>query len=133
MLIESTEIVDGHSATFEDDGRVAYAYIWQNDTIVADVWLYNHGEPPTEPEWRDPGKLPFANPKGFASTEPFAPVTDESEVTFSWFHSSSPSDLVLSICIRGELIAKLTPGSKPGWCRLAVKDGPLALQLKDSP
>lgn len=134
MLIESKEAVEGFSAMFEDDGRVAYAYLCQMDDIVADVWLYNRGEPPTEPEWRDRDKPPFANPKGFASPESFAPVADESEVTFYWSHSSGSNPLILSVCIRGELIANLTPTSKPGWCKLAIKDGPLALRLKvDSP
>jgi hypothetical protein len=27
------------------------------------------------------------------------------------------------------LLAKIAPHSKPGWSRLAVKDGPLALKL----
>jgi hypothetical protein len=28
-------------AVFEDDGRVAYAYLVLDEQVVADVWIYN--------------------------------------------------------------------------------------------
>ena len=43
-----------YSVVIEDDGRVAYAYLLHDDEIVGDVWLYNHGPAPAEPEWRSP-------------------------------------------------------------------------------
>jgi len=120
----------GHAAVFEDDGKVAYAYLLEEGRIVADVWLYNRAAAPETPEWRDPTAAPFANPRGFASDEHFAPVADESEVEFSW--SDGPDEqTVLRVIIRGEYHARLVPGSKPGWCRLAIKNGPLALPLRE--
>jgi hypothetical protein len=46
--------------------------------IIGDVWLYNHGEAPVEPEWEDPSRMPFANPKEFTNPVLFEPVKDTS-------------------------------------------------------
>lgn len=125
LLIENRHANSDYSAIFEDDGKVAYAYLRKGADIVGDVWLYNHGEAPTEPEWEDPSRMPFANPKEFTNPDLFEPVRDASEVSFEW-EENQPALLIL---IRGDLYARLIPGSKPGWSKLAIKDGPLALVL----
>lgn len=56
--------------TFEDDGKVAYAYLKKGTTIegsviVGDVWLYNRCAAPEHSEWHDPRNIPFANRKEF--------------------------------------------------------------------
>ena len=124
LLIENRSADSDYSAIFEDDGKVAYAYLRKGAHIVGDVWLYNHGEAPVEPEWEDPSRMPFANPKEFINPDPFEPVKDASEVGFEWVEGNPP---VLLIFIRGDLFARLTPGSQPGWSKLAIKDGPLAM------
>ena len=56
----------GYSVIFDDDGRVAYAYLLAPDEhIVSDVWLYNRCESPLQPEWPDQEKIPFANPASY--------------------------------------------------------------------
>jgi hypothetical protein len=129
MLIKQTDEHSGHSAVFEDDGRVAYAYLLDGDDIVADVWLYNRAATPEQPE-RDPSRMPFLNPRGFASGEQFPPVADESEVAFSWSRGAA-GQTALRVFIRGDYHAMLVPGSKPGWCKLAARDGPLASVLRE--
>ena len=129
MLFKQANSGTGYSAVFEDDGRVAYAYLLFEDKIVSDVWLYNRIATPQEPEWRDRSKAPFANPLGFAASEPFPPALDETEVAFAWSRGTT-GQTELRIFIRGEYHAALVPGSKPGWCKLAVKDGPLARVLR---
>lgn len=64
-----------------DDGGVAYAYLLNEiGAIVDDVWLYNRCASPSEPEWKEPGKMPFANPVDFVkANEDFSPVKDISE------------------------------------------------------
>jgi len=126
LLIEDRAPSGDYSAVFEDDGRVAYAYLCHGRTIVGDVWLYNHNAAPVEPEWEDPSKMPFANPQEFTSADFFEPVREPSEVRFEWIEDDS---LTLLIFIRGDLFARLVPGSKPGWSKLASNDGPLALVL----
>jgi len=130
MFIKRTDQHTGYSAVFEDDGRVAYAYLLDEDKIVADVWLYNSVAAPEQPEWRDPSNAPFLNPRGFASDDRFPPVADESEVAFSWSHETAGQP-VLRLFIRGDYHAMLIPGSKPGWCKLAARNGPLASVLRE--
>src|ERR687898_201513 len=78
MLIERDNGATGYSAVFEDDGKVAYAYLLDDGRIVADVWLYNRAAAPEAPEWRDRSKAPFLNPRGFTSEVPFLPPANES-------------------------------------------------------
>ena len=126
LLIENRSANRDYSAVFEDDGKVAYAYLRKGADIIGDVWLYNHGEAPVEPGWEDPSRMPFANPREFINPNPFDPVKDISEVGFNWVEGDP---LTLLIFIRGDLFARLIPGSQPGWSKLAIKDGPLALVL----
>ena len=123
----------GYRAVFEDDGKVAYLYLRAPDgKFLADVWVYNRRKAPSIPEWEDPSiknpksRLPFANPKGYASEDRIEPVTRCKDVVFFWSHGDSPAEVSVTLKIRGEVVAKVVPGSKPGWARLAVKDGPLA-------
>ena len=125
MLLKQANSDTGYSAVFEDDGRVAYAYLLNENRIVSDVWLYNRIAAPQEPEWRDRSKAPFANPQGFAASEPFPPVASEAEVAFAWSRGTE-GQVILRVFIRGSYHAALVPGRKPGWCRLALRDGPLA-------
>ena len=120
MLIEDDNGPTGYSGLFEDDGKVAYAYLLDDGRIVADVWLYNRAATPDSPEWRDHSKAPFLNPRGFTPEVPFVPPADESEVEFTWSSDAQG---------RTTLHVLIAPGSKPGWCKLAAKDGPLASVL----
>jgi hypothetical protein len=51
--------------TFEDDGKVAYAYLKKDNEIVGDLWLYNRCKTPVKPEWKDKKNIPFANSKEY--------------------------------------------------------------------
>lgn len=121
----------GYSVVFDDDGRVAYAYLLnEKEAIVGDVWLYNRCVSPSEPEWKDPEKMPFANPVGFVKDDiNFSPVKDISEVEVQW-ESSSEGQVKANIFVSDELFAVLTEGAKPGWSLLAAKNGPLAKVLE---
>ena len=127
-LIKFQQEGSDFSVVIDDDGKVAYAYLMNKTGIVGDVWLYNCGPAPMKPEWTDPTKAPFANPKSYISEKPFAPVTNDADFEVQW---SAPgrSPQTVRILIRNKLHAWLTVGSRPGWCRLAKRDGPLALVL----
>lgn len=112
----------------EDDGLVAYAYLRQDERIVGDVWLYNRGRAPLEPEWRDRTKMPFANPAGYVVPGVFPPIAMADEVTCTW--SEGETGYVVDLYVRGQHHARLVPGAKPGWCRLAAVDGPVARRLE---
>jgi hypothetical protein len=122
----------GNSVIIEDDGEKAYAYLLDPArNITADVWLYNCGPAPETIDWGDRSKLPFQNPANFASTEQFLPIQDRSEVLVKWEQSRWHSDKAY-IFIRGRLHAIMQKGKKPGWSRLAIKDGPLAKVLRSN-
>jgi hypothetical protein len=116
------------SVVVEDDGRVAYAYLLQEAAIIGDVWLYNCGIAPTEPEWWDRSKAPFVNPQGFAIECDVTPIAAAEELRISWIDKGDALDRA-ELYLRDELLAVLAPGAKPGWCRNALKEGPLAKTL----
>lgn len=123
-----TDHKSGFSVIFDDDGRVAYAYLLdEQGSMVADVWLYNCCETPEQPEWASPDNMPFANSLAFSRDHTsFSGVGDISDVSIHWPDSQ---DIEAQVNIRGELFARLVEGSKPGWCCMAKKDGPLAKVL----
>jgi hypothetical protein len=117
-----------YEVAFEDDGRVAYAYLRHDAKIVSDVWLYNSAPTPAQPEWRDRSKMPFLNPQGFV-TDKRPPVPSRPEdVSARWVYDGDELKEV-EIFLKGELWAKLAPGVKPGWSKAAAKVGPLAKPL----
>jgi len=115
-----------YSVVFEDDGRVAYAYLFEGEKIIADVWLYNHGQAPSEPEWLDFSKAPFKNSAEFAARTSFQPVTDRKEVAIVLKKTDQQKLDAAEVYIRGKLHGVIKPGIKPGWSLLAIKDGPVA-------
>jgi hypothetical protein len=129
VLVEATDPGSRLTALFEDDGRTGYAYILEGGRIVADVWVYNHGEAPSEPEWDDHTKAPFRNPRAFVRPQPVEPARTPADVRLVWTAAIGTSPPSVSVQIRGERYARLVPGAKPGWARLAATDGPLARAL----
>jgi hypothetical protein len=114
----------GFTVMLEDDGRVAYAYLKGDGAIVADVWLYNVAATPCDEDaWRDPTQLPFLNPRRYCRSNPMPRITDQSRI------SCAMGFEFVEVSIDGELIARLEPGRKPGWSKLAAIEGPLALPL----
>lgn len=113
----------------EDDGRVCYAYLLDGDgKICGDVWLYNRCPTPAEPEWHERENAPFANPDPFVDRDAifFLPAS-AADIAVEW---DVESDAVTArLYLDQKLFAKLTSGAKPGWSRLAAKDGPLARVL----
>jgi hypothetical protein len=121
----------GLSVAFEDDGRVAYAYlIDSSDQIIADVWLYNRTPAPHAPEWRDRQAAPYLNPVRYVRPEGQPrPARDASEVEFRWLGDARRGATV-EIFLRGLLIGRIWPGAKPGWAASA-RSGPLAVGPED--
>ncbi|MBD1392432.1 hypothetical protein [Mucilaginibacter glaciei] len=114
------------SVKIVDDGRVAYAYFTQGDDAVGDVWLYNQAEAPKVSFW-NPADIPFLNPVEYLNKDAkIAPINAADEVRCEWLETSD-GIIEVDILIRGKFIAQLSPGAKPGFSVLVVKDGPLAL------
>lgn len=111
--------------TFEDDGKVAYAYLKKDKQIVGDVWLYNRCPAPPRTEWSDRKNIPFANCQGYLTEKGTVskPVGQE-DVILEW--KTDEEGPVAYIYIFEELYGVVGVGDKPGYARFAGKSGPLA-------
>ena len=104
----------------DDDGRVAYAYLLDPEgAIVGDVWLYNRADPGTEIDFEGPA--PFLNPDS-KPPDQLLP-SGQADLTVEW--TMDEVSLFADVHLRGALLARLSPGSQPGWSAWAL-DGPLA-------
>lgn len=115
---------------FDDDGRVAYAYLCRGQDMIADVWLYNHGPAPRQPEWKTgPEAMPFRNSEAFVGGAVFEPITQREEIEVKWLPDGRGA-VYAELFLRGKLHARLRTSDKPGECVLALKNGPVARVLK---
>lgn len=119
---------DSHySIIIEDDGRVCYAYLYEGEDLIGDVWLYNQQQAPTTSFWRTED-MPFLNPTEYISRDSdIKPIINESEVRVEWTESRDDGLIEVGIYILDKFIASIASGSKPGWSVLVIKNGPLAL------
>ena len=114
--------------SFEDDGRTGYGYLHSDDRVVADVWLYNNGDAPDEPDWRERGAfpMPYRNAKPFTRPErPFALPKSEDDVTVQGVRREDGT-VGAVISIGSFQVGELFVGDMPGRALSALKDGPLA-------
>lgn len=130
MLTFTTQILcefdNYYSLKIEDDGRVAYAYLYEGEDVIGDVWLYNVQEAPQTSFWL-PEDMPFLNPKEYLSKDAnIKPIQQESDIRCEWTESKDDGLIEVGIYIRDKFIASAAAGSKPGWSVLVAKDGPLA-------
>lgn len=111
----------------EADSRTFYAYLLHNQEVVADVWISNIGEDPQLEDFSDPEKMPFKNPIEYLKVS-LGRLTNLDPININWIEGES---LGVSVQFENGLTVLLKPGSFPGWSNGVVKDGPLALGLKD--
>ncbi len=114
-----------YKLTFDDDGKVAYAYLKENGNIIADVWLYNRCKTPKVPEWTDRSKIPFANSEGYILPEgKMEDTVSINDVLVDW--DDNDSEIVAYIYVFEDLFGVIGPGDKPGYARYASKNSRLA-------
>jgi len=111
------------AVVLEDDGKVAYAYLLESETVTADVWLYNVAETPHAVDWQDQAGMPFLNPREFCKDEQVPRLREDAKVNCKWLERG------VEVSIDDVLVARLKHGSKPGWSKLAARPGPLANPL----
>jgi len=128
LLLDFTSPCGKYLLTFDDDGKVAYAYLKKKrprKSIVGDVWIYNRCPTPKRPEWESVENIPFANCRPYIGTGGRMTLDVESDdVAVDWEYES---DLPIAyIYVFEQLYAAVGVGDKPGYSRFANKDGPLA-------
>jgi hypothetical protein len=130
LLLDFPSPCGAFKLTFEDDGRVAYAYLKQcGGGIVGDVWLYNRCAAPAEPEWLNKNLIPFANSATFVGEAAHATRgLEHGEVIVTWQYEAEQP--IAYVYVQEELCGALGVGDKPGYARHAVKDGPLAKVMR---
>ncbi len=127
LMLDFTSPYGNYILTFEDDGKVAYAYLKKGCKIIGDVWLYNRCPTPDLPEWTDKNKIHFANCRDFMMPEGrlHLPVLIE-DVLVNWEDDREVKESVAYIYIFEDLFGVVGPGDKPGYARFARADSPLA-------
>jgi hypothetical protein len=125
MIIDFESDNDSYMLTFEDDGKVAYAYLKKEGTVVGDVWLYNRCPTPEEPEWSDKVNIPFANSKEYAGEEGrILREVRTGDVLVAW--QADKNGPLAYVYLFDDLCGVIGVGDKPGYARYAARDGPLA-------
>ncbi len=125
LLLQFKSPCRNFSLVFDDDGKVAYAYLREGNRIVGDLWLYNRGSTPEQPEWPDKSKLPFANPKEYVAEQgTVVRSVSATDISVTWAYEQD--EAVAHIFLFGALCGIVGPGDRPGFARFAAKDGPLA-------
>lgn len=124
VVMRFDELGTSRAVVLEDDGRVAYAYLLEGNSLVSDVWLYNVDAAPESADWNIQSAMPFLNPAPFCKQEAIPRLSLQSIVNCDW------EDIGVVITIDGIVIARLERGAKPGWSHLARKSGPLAHPLQ---
>ena len=125
ILLQVTAPEGDMSVIFEDDGKVAYAYLLEAGVVVGDVWLYNVLDSPDDVDWKDSSAMPFLNPRNYCNSGKNPQLREGSILVCEW----SPSGV--KVWIDGVYFARLEVGAKPGWSRFAIQSGPLAKPLDD--
>ncbi len=116
---------DSFSLTFEDNGKVAYAYLKQEDKCVGDSWLYNRCLTPEVPEWKDRDNMPFANSKDYMSEDgKMSRDVGIEDVLVDW--EEEEQGPVAYIYLFEDLYGVVGVNDKLGYARFATKDSPLA-------
>lgn len=113
-----------HTLVIEEDDRVAFAYLLQHHTIVADVWLYNQRPALHQPIWEaSQGGLPPVNPPKYLRTD--TPGLNADLVQAAHAEWQPDTGKVTLHFPNGHRV-QLAPGWKPGYSTLVATDGPLA-------
>ncbi len=125
LMLNFKSPLDSYTLTFEDNGKVAYAYLKENNSIIGDVWLYNRCSTPDNPEWNDRDNMPFANSKDYMSEKgKIDRAVGVDDVLVDW--EDEQGRPVAYIYLFEDLYGVVGVNDKPGYARFASKDNPIA-------
>jgi hypothetical protein len=118
-----------HAVVIRNDDRTVWAYLQTPEGVISDVWLFNLQNAPDEIEIETGRDRPPLNPARFClpAARPVIEYADDFEL--KWDYDASGLLQAVEVLLKGERLARLAPGAKPGWSRFAALDGPCALRL----
>ena len=132
ILIESTSPCGRYSVVIDEDKSVCYAYLKYDGNMVSHVWIYNKGDAPDEPDWREREQdPPFKNSRDFVRPLDFALPESESSFSVKWFDGVIEGGLLVEIETDGVVVAEFMSGKRVGRSRLALRPNVLAVPLSD--
>jgi hypothetical protein len=125
LLIDFNSPCGDYRLTFEDDGKVAYAYLKRGNEAVGDVWLYNRCPAPEKAEWADRRNIPFANAQDYMTENGrVEAAVGLDDVKVDWeYEEASP---VAYVYLFDDLCGVVGVNDMPGYARFAAKNGPIA-------
>jgi hypothetical protein len=128
LMIESQAPDGKTTAIFEDNGKVAYCYILENGKIISDVWLYNREKTPSTEPWKMGSSPPYLNPADYSKD--IIALPEATDIHLEWnIEDGVPVALVV---LFGKVFGRISSLTKPGYARLAFKDGPLARAMRSN-
>src|SRR4051794_11358047 len=118
-----------YRVVIHNDERTVWAYLHSLEEIIADVWLFNLEDAPEEIESdADRDRAPL-NPARYCLRDAHPVIRFADDVELDWDYGDDGTLISVELLTAGERLARLTPGSMPGWSRFAALDGPCALRL----
>jgi hypothetical protein len=115
------------AVVIHNDDRTVWAYLHTLGGIASDVWLFNLDAAPEQ--IRPERGRPPLNAARYCSRDAAPVIEHADDVELQWSYEGE--DLAsVEILVEGRPLARLAPGAKPGWSRLAAVDGPCARRLR---
>jgi hypothetical protein len=128
VFVDSKMFGYDFTAVFDDNGKVAYAFLCYGQEIITDVWLYNVAPAPEMPGNDTP---PLLNAREFIVATPYPRIERAEDVEFRFMTPGEIQTLYVDVYLRGKLHARLKPNEQPGWCCLAIKDTDIARVMSE--
>lgn len=107
----------------EPDKCIAYYYA--GEKITGDVWLFNIGETPEKPPWKQGGPPPYQNSSEYCYPHKIILPIIESDFDTLFPDDDNP-DRSVKIYFRGLLIGLLADNWRPGYSTFARLDSGVA-------
>ena len=114
-------------AIVADEGDSVWLYLTEPESTrpIADCWLLNKVPAPDDiTKYKDAKSAPAAT-KAYVSPNALRPVPSEEDVEICW----SADGNSVAVLLEGEVLGFIAAGSKYGWSKELVCDGPFGKPL----
>ena len=122
LFVSEQHEISRRNVVVEDDGTVGWLYLTEPDGLdfASVVWVYNRIRAPVGVDKEKYYESPPPCCQGFAGPEAMMDTPREEDVQFEWGDDGN----AVALFIQGRLMAVAVAGSKYGYSRNVIKDGP---------